>query len=120
MRTLLAVVLGFLTAGNLTAAPSDGIPRDLARQRADQISGVRYQLRFTLTPRAPSVSGHEELRFHSNSSGPVLFDFREGTTTNLAANGVALSAKIENGQSSCLGEFPVSPFLAHGNRVGSC
>ena len=97
MRILLASVFGFVAAGHLIAAPPDGIPRDLARQRASQISDIRYQLRFTLTPHAHSASGHEELRFHSNSSGPVLLDFREGTAANLAVNGVPAPAKIDNG-----------------------
>jgi aminopeptidase N len=97
MRMLLASALGFLTAANLMAAPPDGIPRELARQRAAQISDVRYQLRFTVTPHASSASGHEELRFHSNSSGLVLLDFREGTLANLTVNGVAVPEKIDNG-----------------------
>ena len=97
MRILLAAVFWFLTAGGLAAAPPDGIPRELARQRAAQISDVRYQLRFTLTPHAPSVSGHEELRFHSNSSASVLLDFREGTAANLTVNDVSVPAKIDNG-----------------------
>src|SRR5690242_233923 len=113
MRTLLAVALGFLTAGHLVAAPPDGIPRELARRRAAQISDVRYQLRFTLTPHAPSVSGHEELRFHSNSSSAVLLDLREGTASNLTVNGVAVPAKIENGHI----ELPASVIHADENVV---
>jgi aminopeptidase N len=77
--------------------PPDGIPRELARQRAAQLSDVRYHLRFTLTPRAPSASGHEDLQFRSSSSAPVLLDFREGTLANLVVNGVAVPPKIENG-----------------------
>lgn len=113
MRTLLIAVFGFLTAPNLLAATPDGIPRELARQRAAQISGVRYQLHFTLTPHAPSVSGHEELRFHSNSSGPVLLDFREGTAANLTINGVAVPAKIDNGHI----ELPANAIHADENVV---
>ena len=113
MRTLLAAVLGFLTAGNLLAAPPDGISRELARQRAAQISDVGYQLRFTLTPHAPFASGHEELRFHSNSSGSVLLDFREGTASNLIVNEVAVAARIENGHI----ELPASVIHADENVV---
>lgn len=75
----------------------DGIPRELARQRASQISDVRYHLRFTLTPHAPTISGHEELQFLSNISGAVLLDFREGTLTNLTVNGSTGPASLENG-----------------------
>ena len=95
------------------AAPPDGIPRELARQRAAQISDIRYQLRFTLTPHAPSASGHEELRFHSNSFGPVLLDFREGTASNLTVNGVAVSPKIDNGHI----ELPANVIHADENVV---
>jgi len=79
------------------AAAPDGIPRELARQRASQISDVRYHLRLTLTPHAPTVSGHEELQFRASSSGPVLLDFREGTAANLSVNGITVPSKIENG-----------------------
>jgi aminopeptidase N len=97
MRRLL-VLLAFVTAGNLLAAPPpDGIPRELARQRAAQVSDIRYHLRFTLIPHATSVSGHENLQFRSTSSEAVLLDFREGAVTNLAVNGAPIPAKIENG-----------------------
>jgi hypothetical protein len=96
MRMILAV-FALLVAGNLMAMPPDGIPRDLARKRAAQISDLRYHLRFTLTPHASSVSGHEDLQFHANSSGPILIDFREGTAANLTVNGVPIPANINNG-----------------------
>ena len=95
------------------AAPPDGIPRELARQRAAQISDVHYQLSFTLTPHAPSVSGHEELRFHSNLTSTVLLDFREGTASNLTVNGVPVPAKIENGHI----ELPANVIHAAENLV---
>jgi aminopeptidase N len=97
MRMLLAAVFGFLTAGNLIAPPPDGIPRELARQRASQISGVRYQLRFALIPHALAVSGHEELQFRSSSSEDVLVDFREGTVASLSVNGITEPVNVENG-----------------------
>ncbi len=97
MRRLLAFFV-LSTAGNLLAAtPPDGIPRELARQRAAQISDLRYHLRFTLVPHAPSVSGHEDLQFRTIASAAILLDFREGTAANLTVNGVSVSARIENG-----------------------
>jgi aminopeptidase N len=97
MRRLL-VFLAFLTAGNMQAAPPpDSIPRELARQRAAQLSDIRYHLRFTLVPGATTVSGHEDLQFRSTSSEAVLLDFREGAVTNLAVNGALIPAKVENG-----------------------
>ena len=113
MRNLLAL-LALLTTNNLLAAtPPDGIPRELARQRAAQLSGLSYHLRLTLTPRAPSASGHEELQFRSSSSAPVLLDFREGTVANLTVNGVAVPAKMENGHI----EIPASAIHAGKNTV---
>jgi aminopeptidase N len=107
-------ILALSTAGNLLAAPPpDGIPRELARQRAAQLSDLHYHLRFTLIPHVPSVSGHEDLRFHSNSSGSVLLDFREGTATNLTVNGTAVPAKIENGHI----ELPSSAVHSGDNTV---
>ena len=95
------------------ASQPDGIPRDLARQRAAQISDLHYQLRFTLTSHASSASGHEELRFHSNSSNSVLLDFREGTASNLTVNGTAVPAKIGNGHI----ELPANVIHADENVV---
>jgi hypothetical protein len=44
-----------------------GIPRDLARLRTQQLKDVRYQLSCTITPKADSITGHEELRFVQNA-----------------------------------------------------
>jgi aminopeptidase N len=113
MRLLLAVFV-LSASGNLLAAPPpDGVPRELARQRAGQLSDLHYRLRFTLIPRAPSVSGHEDLRFHANSTQAVLLDFREGTATNLTVNGAPVSAKIENGHV----ELPASAIHTGENTV---
>ncbi|MGB8475685.1 MAG: M1 family aminopeptidase [Candidatus Acidiferrum sp.] len=113
MRLTLSV-LSLLLAGNLMAAtPPEGIPRELARQRAAQLSDIRYHLRFTLTPHAASTSGHEELQFHSNSSGPLLLDFREGTVTRLTVNGTVVPALAENGHI----ELPSSALQSGKNAV---
>ena len=110
----LLVLLTLLTAGNFEAAPPpDGIPRELARQRAAELSEVRYHLRFTLIPRATTVSGHEDLQFRSVSSALVLLDFREGAVTNLAVNGALIPAKIENGHI----ELPASAIHPGENAV---
>ena len=114
MRILFAAVFGLLAAGRSMATElPDGIPRDLARQRAAQISDVHYRLHFTLTPHAPSASGHEELRFRASFSGPVLLDFREGTAANVTVNGVSVPAKIESGHI----ELPASVIHAGENVV---
>ena len=96
MRGLL-LVFALFASGNVMAQGPEGIPRGLARQRASQISELRYHLQFTLIPHAPTVSGHEELRFRTSSSSEVLLDFREGTVANLKVNGIAAPANVENG-----------------------
>ncbi len=89
----------------LAAQVPEGIPRDLARQRAQQISDVRYHLSYTLTPHAPSVTGHEDLQFHLQSAGTVMLDFREGTIADVNVNGKAAAVKMENGHIVFPGEF---------------
>jgi aminopeptidase N len=93
----MVAAFALLAANNFGTAPPEGIPRDLARQRAAEISDLRYHLRFTLTPHASSVSGHEDLQFQAGSSQAMLLDFREGTATQLTVNGVAVPATIDNG-----------------------
>ena len=58
--------------------PAAGIPLDLARQRAEQISQLRYFLQFQI-PEAPDqpVSGSLTLNLHlATSSLPLILDFR--------------------------------------------
>src|SRR5215813_13296187 len=86
-----------VTTLNLLAAAPEGIQRELARQRASQISELRYNLQFTLTPHASTASGHEEIRFQLKLAAPVLLDFREGSASNLIVNSKAMPATIENG-----------------------
>src|SRR5437660_4305273 len=114
-RAALVAFLILLGAAALAQAPV-GIPRDLARQRAQQLKDVRYQLSFTLVPKADSVTGHEELRFvqnpddlHPTEPKPgslgtpdrgILtewLDFREGFISSLTVNGQAASTQIQNG-----------------------
>jgi aminopeptidase N len=97
----------------LFAAAPEGIPRELARQRAEQISDVRYHLAFTLVPHSPTTAGHEELYFQLKSPAPVLLDFRDGTVANLELNGKTAEAKIENGHI----ELPSNLLKAGSNTV---
>ncbi|MGZ4830911.1 MAG: M1 family metallopeptidase, partial [Candidatus Angelobacter sp.] len=73
----------------------------MARLRAQQLKDIRYQLSYTITPRADSVSGHEELRFVQNADDrgilPEWLDFREGSISSLTINGKPASTKIQNG-----------------------
>jgi aminopeptidase N len=102
----ICLVMTFIAEGQLWGQAPEGIPRDLARQRAQQLKDVRYQLSYTITLKADSVSGHEELRFVQNAHGrdpndrgilPEWLDFREGTISSLTVNGQPASTEIQNG-----------------------
>ncbi|MBZ5493906.1 MAG: ERAP1-like C-terminal domain-containing protein [Acidobacteriia bacterium] len=99
LRRIVLFILLF-TTGAISQAPV-GIPRDLARLRAQQLKDVRYQLSFTITPKSDSVSGHEELRFVQNADDrgilPEWLDFREGSVSSLTVNGQPASTEIQNG-----------------------
>src|SRR2546421_3840668 len=96
MPLRLSLLLLFATS-NLFAAAPEGIPRELARQRANKISDVRYHLSFTLTPLVPIASGHEEIQFRLKAATPVLLDFREGAVTTVAINKSNAELQVENG-----------------------
>ncbi|MCU1331898.1 MAG: Peptidase rane alanine aminopeptidase [Candidatus Angelobacter sp.] len=95
---LLCLVVGSVHA--FAQAPA-GIPRDLARLRAQQLKDVRYQLNYAITPKADFISGHEELRFVQNADDrgilPEWLDFREGEISSLTVNGQPASTEIQNG-----------------------
>jgi aminopeptidase N len=94
VRSLVFIIMA---SSIVFAAAPAGIPRELARERAAQISDVRYHLQFTLEQHAPTAAGHEELQFQLKSAKAVLLDFREGAVTNLIVNGKTAEAKTENG-----------------------
>lgn len=78
-----------------------GIPRDLARLRAQQLKDIRYQLTYNIRPKADSFSAHEELHFTQNPDDrgilPEWLDFREGSISVLEVNGHAAPPQIQNG-----------------------
>jgi len=90
-------LLAVMAAATVWAQAPEGIPRELARQRAQEISDVRYHLSFDLAPHAASVAGVEELKFHLNTPGRLLLDFREGAVASLKVNEQEASVAIENG-----------------------
>lgn len=96
----------------LTQVP-EGIPRDLARQRAQQISDVTYSLSYRLTPHAPTAGGHEEIAFRLVAARPVLLDFREGTAEHLVINGAAVPVRMANGHI----ELPANALRAGENTL---
>ncbi|HEX7285140.1 MAG TPA: M1 family aminopeptidase [Candidatus Angelobacter sp.] len=92
-----STILGLaLTAAGWAQVPQ-GIPRELARERAERIADLRSEIEFTLMPHAESTAGHEELIFKLKTGGPLLLDFREGTVNKVVVNGKEAPAKIENG-----------------------
>jgi aminopeptidase N len=102
LKLLCFLLLSITTA--FAAAP-EGIPRDLARQRAAEITDVRYHLQFTLTPHAPLAAGREQIQFRLKAAVSVLLDFREGGLTTLGINGRAGDANVENGHILLPGEL---------------
>ena len=97
----------------LRAAAPEGIPRELARQRAQRISNLHYHLHFDLALHAESTNGHETLTFQLSDTGPLLLDFRQGVVHSLRINGAAGSTAIDNGHL-----LLPEPALLHGtNRL---
>src|SRR5258706_8648095 len=93
----------FTLAGGLGCALAQdpdtaGISRPLARDGAEQVSDVHYDLSFTLTAGAPDVAG--EVRIHFNlhrTYPPVLLDFRQGHVSSVQINGVTSAVILDNG-----------------------
>jgi aminopeptidase N len=98
---------------DLGTSPPRGIPRELARQRAAQISDVRYRLAFALIPKTPATSGEEELHFQLKTPQPVLLDFRDGRLLSASVNGAALDLNPENGHL----ELPADKLRAGENTI---
>src|SRR5579859_3358901 len=94
---LTVILLACLYGTDCLAQIAEGIPREMARQRALRISDVRYGLRYTLTPHAAGAAGHEEVSFHLATTGDVLLDFREGQAEHLVVNGSGLEVKVDSG-----------------------
>jgi aminopeptidase N len=91
-------VFMFLGAvGCALAQAPPGIPRDLAQQRAEDVSDVRYALSLTLTPGDPNVTGEVEIRFALRRTSPLLLDYREGRVGAVQINGAVSPVVVENG-----------------------
>jgi aminopeptidase N len=79
------------------ASAPEGVPRDLARERAAQVSDLRYHLSFVLTPHSSTSSGHERITFALRAAQPVLLDFRDGAVISVEVNGTPVVVKQEGG-----------------------
>ncbi|HZU31746.1 MAG TPA: M1 family aminopeptidase [Candidatus Angelobacter sp.] len=91
------------------AQAPEGIPREFARQRAQQIKDVRYQIAYNLRPKNDSVVGHEGVRFVLNAGEGAVpsewLDFREGSITILEVNGHIAPPVIQNGHVELPGKY---------------
>jgi aminopeptidase N len=93
-------LLFFLTCMQAFAQSApEGIPRELARERAAIISDVRYELSFRLEPKGPTAPGRETLRFNLHQQQPrdLLLDYRDGQVTQMSVNGEIITPALENG-----------------------
>jgi aminopeptidase N len=91
----------FISEGQLWGQAPEGIPRELARQRAQQLKDIRYELRYTIVPKADAIQGWELVRFvwapDKSSRQPEWLDFREGRISALVINGQPAPETIQNG-----------------------
>jgi aminopeptidase N len=92
-----SIIVGLTLGASGWAQVPQGIPRELARERAERVVDLRSEIEFNLTPHAEITAGHEELIFKLKTAGPLLLDFREGTVSKILVNGKEAAAKIENG-----------------------
>ena len=96
IRTL-SVLLATLIATCAYGSAPQGIPRDLARERAARVSNASYRISFDLIPHAPTTKGHEELRFTLRGPAALLLDYRDGKLLSISINGHALAPDLDNG-----------------------
>ena len=95
------------------ASVPEGVPRDLARERAAQVSDVRYHLSLVLTPHSSISSGHERITFALRPARALLLDFRDGAVSSVEVNGTSIPVKQENGHL----ELPADRLRAGENTV---
>lgn len=75
----------------------EGIPRDLARERAANISEVHYKLSLSLKAHATDVPGSINISFALKQPGETLLDYRDGLVKSVVINGQTGEAKAQNG-----------------------
>lgn len=90
------LALLFFTSGALAQVP-EGIPRQLARDRAANISDVHYKLSLSLKAHATDVPGSVEITFALREPSETLLDYRDGLLKRAVVNGQTDEAKVQNG-----------------------
>jgi aminopeptidase N len=97
LRMISWIVVAVVTYSAGAQAPQ-GIPRDLARERAANVSDLRYALHYTLVEHGGQTEATESLRFELKSAAhPLLLDFRDGHVSSLAVNGANVAPEESNG-----------------------
>ena len=91
VKTAVAILgICFLAAGCGKPAVEPGVSRTLALERSAHISGIRYDLSFSIPEtKDEPVEGTEVLTFTLDSRRTVQMDFREGAESirTLSVNG---------------------------------
>ena len=97
LRKVLWLVFAAVTYSAGAQTPA-GIPRDLAKERAANVSDLRYALHYMLVEHDAQTEATETLRFNlKNSSHSLLLDFRDGRVSTLTINGTSSPAGESNG-----------------------
>jgi aminopeptidase N len=111
------LLLGLCFVGSIFAQAPEGVPRELARQRALVIENVRYKILYGITPKAPAVAGKETLQFALKKGDrgalPQWLDFREGAVMSLLVNGQPAPTTLQSGHI----ELPAELLRAGENEV---
>jgi aminopeptidase N len=95
MIRCLLVLLVFTSAA--FAQVREGIPRQLALERAANVSDVHYKISLSLKPHATDVPGSVEITFALRQPGETLLDYRDGLLKSAVINGQTGEAKAQNG-----------------------
>ena len=93
---LILVCVGLATTFCFSQVP-EGLPRQLAREQAANISDVHYKLSLTLTPHATDVPGTVEITFALERPTETLLNYRDGELKSVRINGNAVEARTANG-----------------------
>src|SRR5262245_33988215 len=91
LSALSAFTLSMFEPGDPLLGP--GVSKELAAQRAAQISGVRYDLQLSVVAR-DTARGSIVVRFKTNKAGDVILDFRGPSLTNVRVNGATANTKF--------------------------
>ncbi len=91
------LIVLFLFASAALAQVPEGVPRQLARERAANVSDVHYRLSLQLKPHATAVPGSVEITFSLKKPSETLLDYRDGVLKSMVINGQPGEAKLQNG-----------------------